>query len=556
MSKLHLAHWPKKLPRTLSVPETSLSFNLQVTVARYPNKTFILYYDTPITFAEFKLECDDLSGYLHQVCQVQKGDRVLLFMQNCPQFIISYYGILGANAVVVPINPMNLSQELEHFILDSGANTIIISQELLAQLHAILRAKPLLIKHVIVTHYKEYLRHETSLKVPEFLTAHKQPIDIEGAVSWRDALDLKIPPPPSLVGPDDLCVMPYTSGTTGNPKGCMHTHKTVMSTICASAVWFSTTVEDVRLAALPLFHVTGMQGSMNEPLFMGSTIVLLSRWDRDLAAQCIERYKVSAFSSIPTMVVDFLANPKLSQYDISSLNRMNGGGSAMPHAIAQKLLDMGIVFIEGYGLTETMAPSHLNPVGRAKKQCLGMPIFGVESFIADPQTLQEVPNGEIGEILISGPQIFKGYWKATEATAQALVEIRGKTFLRTGDLAREDEDGYFFMVDRLKRMINASGFKVWPSEVELMLYRHPHIQEACVISTKDAYRGESVKALVVLKQEFKEIASPSEIIDWARAQMAAYKVPRSIEFMDSLPKSGTGKILWRQLQEAEHQSKT
>jgi len=334
----------------------------------------------------------------------------------------------------------------------------------------------------------------------------------------------------------------------------MHTHETVMSTLCAYETWFATNVEDTRLAVLPLFHVTGMQSGMNEPLYTGSTIVLLSRWDRDLAAQCIERYKISTFGCIPTMIVDFLANPKVSEYDISSLKRMNGGGTAMPEAIAQKLLDLGITFVEGYGLSETIAPSHLNPPERAKKQCLGIPIFGVESRVVDPLTLEEVANGEIGEIIISGPQVFKGYWNNQEASKEALIELGGRIFLRTGDLAREDEDGYFFMVDRLKRMINASGFKVWPAEVELMLYKHPAIQEACIISSKDSYRGETVKALVVLRPEFKGQITQQEIIDWAGGEMAVYKAPKLVEFIDHLPKSGSGKILWRQLQNLENQA--
>ena len=292
---------------------------------------------------------------------------------------------------------------------------------------------------------------------------------------------------------------------------------------------------------------------MNAPIYSGSTIVLLSRWDRDLAAQCIQRYQISTFSCNPTMIVDFLANPDISKYDLSSLNRMNGGGSAMPEAIAQKLLDMGKTFVEGYGLSETMAPSHLNPPDRAKKQCLGIPLFDVESFIIDPQTKEEVRNGEIGEIVIRGPQVFKGYWKNPKATQEALIILRGQVFLRTGDLAKEDEDGYFFMVDRLKRMINSSGFKVWPAEVELMLYRHPHVQEACVISAKDAYRGETVKALIVLKEEFRQTTQEKDICDWAHGEMATYKAPKLIEFVQSLPKSGSGKILWRELQDLESQ---
>ena len=223
----------------------------------------------------------------------------------------------------------------------------------------------------------------------------------------------------------------------------------------------------------------------------------------------------------------------------------------MPAAVAQRLEKRGITYYEGYGLTETMAATHLNPPGRAKRQCLGIPIYGVDSRVVDPASLRELPVGEVGEIVTHGPQVFLGYWNKPEASAEALVEIDGKLFLRTGDLGRVDEDGYFFMVDRIKRMINCSGFKVWPSEVESLMYRHPAVLEACVIGAPDGHRGQTVKAVLVLRPEFRGAIDAEALIDWCREQMAAYKVPRIIAFVDSLPKSGSGKIQWRELQERE-----
>jgi fatty-acyl-CoA synthase len=219
--------------------------------------------------------------------------------------------------------------------------------------------------------------------------------------------------------------------------------------------------------------------------------------------------------------------------------------------LAGRLIDeFGLTFAEGYGLTETAAPSHSNPPERAKLQCLGIPYFGVDSRVVDPVTLQEVPVGETGEIVIHGPMVFKGYWRHPEATKAAFIDIDGKTFFRSGDLGRVDDEGYFFMTDRLKRMINASGFKVWPSEVELLLFKCPLVQEACIIAAKDEYRGETVKAVVVLRSEAKD-AKAQDIIDLAREHMAAYKVPRIVEFVESLPKSGSGKVMWRLLQDQE-----
>jgi fatty-acyl-CoA synthase len=308
----------------------------------------------------------------------------------------------------------------------------------------------------------------------------------------------------------------------------------------------------IALATLPFFHVTGMQSSMNSPIYIGSTIVILPRWDRTMAAQLIERYKVTTWTAISTMVVDLLANPDLDKYDLSSLMRITGGGAAMPEAVAKALFDRyGLTYLEGYGLSETIAPSHINPPQRAKRQCLGIPICNTESRVVEIGGTRELDTGNVGEIVIHGPQVFQGYWNQPEATKAAFVEIDGKQFLRSGDLGYVDPDGYFFIVDRVKRMINASGFKVWPAEVENMMYAHSAILEACVIGVSDPYRGETVKAFVVLKAASKGEVQEADIIGWCKANMAAYKVPQIIEFRDSLPKSGAGKLMWRQLQDEE-----
>jgi fatty-acyl-CoA synthase len=252
------------------------------------------------------------------------------------------------------------------------------------------------------------------------------------------------------------------------------------------------------------------------------------------------------------MVIDLLGSPNFDQYDLSSLAYIGGGGAAMPQAVAQRLFEQfGLRYVEGYGLTETAAPSHTNPPDDPKQQCLGIPFVSCDSRVVDPETLTELAVGEQGEIIIHGPMVFAGYWKRPEATAAAFIEFEGKRFFRSGDLGRVDEDGYFFLTDRLKRMINASGFKVWPAEVEALMFRHPAIQEACVISAKDSYRGETVKAVVVLRASHKGQVSEQDIVDWCRENMAVYKVPRIVQFMDALPKSGSGKVMWRILQEQE-----
>jgi fatty-acyl-CoA synthase len=550
MGTRHLAFWPN-VPRSLTMPETSLWFNAEVSAARFPQKTFINFYDSILTFAEFRREAERLAGFLQSVCGVRRGDRVALYLQNSPQFVIGYYAILRADAMVVPINPMNLTKEVGHVIADSGASVLVVAQDQLS------RVEPLIghgLSHVVVAAYSDYLNTPTDLAVPDWITAPRLPLP-SGAMattSWSEALASGAPLGPHLATADDLCVMPYTSGTTGQPKGSAHRHRSVMFTAVAGPQWGRTYQDECVLSVLPYFHVTGMQSGMNSPIYSGSTVVMLPRWDRGVAAQLIKRYRVTALSAVPTMVVDLLSSPDLASYDLSSIRRLGGGGAAMPEAIAQKLKDLcDITFIEGYGLTETMAPSHVNPPDRPKKQCLGIPLFNTESRVVNPDTLAELPPGEVGEIITCGPQVFDGYWNNPAANAACFVEIDGRRFFRTGDLGRTDEDGYFFLVDRIKRMINVGGFKVWPAEVEAMLYAHPAIQEAVIISRKDPRRGETVKAIVVLKPSARGEVDEAQLLRWAKDNMAAYKVPASFELAESLPKSATGKIQWRVLQDQQ-----
>jgi fatty-acyl-CoA synthase len=535
----HFPHWPPGQPRTLELPRETVYANLAASAARHPQNAAIDYYGSRISYARLKLEVDALAGFLQHQLGVARGDRVLLYAQNCPQYVIAYYAILRADAVVVPVNPMNRTEELRHYVEDSDARVAIAGQDVLREI------APLRLTHVLPVVYSDYLEAATDLPVPDFVRAR-------GSRDWKDAVATPLAPGPHLARPDDLAVMPYTSGTTGKPKGCMHTHTSVQATTVAYLYWRGAQDQSVVLSALPMFHVTGMQAGMNAPIHTAATLVVLSRWDRDCAGMQIERARVTNWSAITTMLVDFLSNPRLKDYDLSSLRVLGGGGAAMPEALARRLEEViGLPFVEGYGLSETMAPSHINPPHRPKRQCGGIPFFNTDARVLDLQDFHELKPNEVGEIVVHGPQVFQGYWKQPEASAQAFVEHDGKRFFRTGDLGYYDEEGYFFITDRLKRMINCSGYKVWPAEVEAMLYAHPAIQEACVIGSRDAYRGETVKAMVVLKSAAKNIA-PKDIIDWARERMAAFKVPRLVEFVDELPKTATGKILWRKLQEEEN----
>ncbi len=558
---VHHAVWPKRLPHALVAPQTSLWFNLQVSAMRYPERLALVFMGQTWTYSQLLNATERIASSLRQM-GVQKGDRVVLDMQNCPQLVIAHFAILRLDAVVVPVNPMNRMEELKHYILDPDAKVAVTTADLAPELAAASNALPAQegLKHLLVTQFTDVFDADavSPEEMPEawrpwLLTTHALPELMGGEVhAWQDAMQTSIDLADVSATSQDLAVLPYTSGTTGLPKGCMHTHGTIMHNALASGLWSNGTAENKCLCVVPMFHITGMVSVMHASLYLGATLVLMPRWDRDVAGRLISKWKITHWTNIPTMVIDLLGSPNLSTYDLSSLQNIGGGGAAMPEAVAQKLFELfNLKYIEGYGLTETAAPSHTNPPDDSKQQCLGIPFMSVDARVVDPETLKELPMGQSGEIVINGPQVFKGYWKRPEATANAFFELDGKSFFRSGDMGRVDAEGYFFMTDRLKRMINASGFKVWPAEVEALMFKHPAIQEACIISTKDPYRGESVKAVVVLRSSHKGQVSEQDIVDWCRDTMAVYKVPRVIEFMDALPKSGSGKVMWRALQEAE-----
>jgi fatty-acyl-CoA synthase len=552
VNERHFKFWPKRLPRTLTLPKTSVYHNLKVSAERYPEKTAIFYYETEISYERLLEEAESLAGFLQEDLGVEKGDRIVLYIQNSPQFAVAFYAILRVGAAVVPVNPMSVTEELTHYLEDSGAKVAICGMELYSQISPLLGESGL--ECAVVATYSDYLKEETNLALPDVVSAPEEEIESERAIPWHAVLEAGRSPEGAPVEPDDMALLPYTSGTTGKPKGCVHTHSTLNANLIGAALWNGITSDSVSLSTLPFFHVTGMEHSMNAPIFAGGAMVLMTRWNKELAVELVQRHRVTHWTNISTMVVDLLSNPKIEEHDLSSLQFVGGGGAAMPEAVGKKLEDLaGIRYAEGYGLSETIAQTHMNPPDRPKLQCLGIPSFDVDSRVVNPETLEEVGLGEEGEIVSSGPQVMKGYWRRPEADEETFFERDGKRFLRTGDIGTVDEEGYFFMVDRLKRMINVSGYNVWPAEVESALYQHPAIQEAAVISIPDERSGEAAKAMVVLREEEKGNVSPEDIVEWAKGEMAAYKYPRQVEFIDELPKSGSGKILWRELQEREQE---
>lgn len=549
MDTRHFAFWPKRLTKELYYPQVPLFSLLETSTKYYPNKTAICYYGKEIQYSELGESILSLAAALNKI-GVDKGDRVALCMQNTPHFVISYFGIMRANAVVVPVNPMLLGDELAFLFRDSGAEVVITSEDLLPKVQE--AGKTVSIKEIIVADYKDYLPEKEILPVPDFLKANYA--ITENVTRFNDILTASAQPPPVEVGVNDLCMLPYTSGSTGKPKGCMHNHYTVISNLVSAYHWFNYTSKSVVLSALPLFHVTGLIHCLLAPIYAGSEIVILTRWDRETALSAIEQKNCTHWVNISTMVVDLLASPNIDQRDLSSLMAIGGGGAPLPRAVGEKLKNLtGLDYVEGYGLTETISQTHFNPPDRPKLQCIGIPDFGVDARIINVDSGEELPPNSEGELIINGPEVFTGYWNRPEEDKEAFIEIDGKAFFKTGDVCFKDEEGYYFIVDRTKRMINAAGFKVWPAEVENHLYKHKDILETCVVGVPHPKKTEEIRAYIVLKEEAKGKVKEEEIINWAKEQMAAYKYPREIIFIEALPKSGTGKILWKQLQDQARQ---
>ncbi len=557
----HAAHWPTGVPHELTIPDESLWQAFDRRAETTPDDVGLHFLGRDHTWRELRQAALHLAGAL-QGMGVQPGDRVLLLMQNCPQFVVAFHAVLRAGAVVVPVNPMNKADELEHYIQDSAARVAIASSDIageMARAAAALGERNTL-AHVVVFELADALPESGATGLPPLWQAwlpvrHPLPDLPAGAVHrWADLQAGAALPHPLQAQGDDLALLPYTSGTTGAAKGCMHTHRTLMHNVLAAGPWLDMRTGDAVLIVVPMFHITGLVMGMLASIRHGCRLVVLPRWDRHVAAEAIARFRITHWPNIPTMVIDLLGDDDIDHGTLRSLRYIGGGGAPMPDAVAARLQEVfGLRYVEGYGLTETAAPTHINPMHAARRHCLGIPHIGTRALVVDPVTLAPLPVGEVGEILVSGPQVFKGYWQQAEATRDAFVTIEGVRYFRTGDLGRRDEDGFYTIADRLKRMINASGFKVWPAEVEALLHRHPAVKEACVIATQDAYRGESVKALVVLRDDHAGHVTPDDLIAWSKEHMAAYKYPRVVQFLSELPKTASGKVLWRQLQEQEKQ---
>jgi len=525
-----VSYWPPHLPRSLPLATVTLPQCLEASAERGPDHTAIAFFGREITYRRLQQEVEAFAGWLRSRAGVKSGDRVIIYMQNSPQWVIAYYGVLRANAIVVPVNPMNRAAELQRYIDDSGAQVAVCSQELFEFANTRFR-------EIVVATYADYLPTQPAFDLPAWITA--PPRAFNAAHAWSAVLAADEVPLASAVNPGDHAILNYTSGSAGEAKGCRHTHRSFLHSTAGLSLWHGHSPATVFLGVAPMYQIAGLVNSLNCAIYSGGTLVPLPRWDRTLAAQLIDRYRITFAGIAPAAIADLLDHPGLSEYNLSSLTRISSGGSTMPKALWDRIQStLGLPFIEVYGMTEAGTIA-INPIERPKPQCLGVPFFNADVRILDS-----------GEFAVRGPQLFEGYWNRPQADAEAFVELDGQRYFRTGDIGSADDEGYLFMTDRLKRMINAAGYKVWPAEVEAVLTQHPDVLEACVIAASDPRRGETVKALVVLRPG-ATAPEPSALIEWSRQRMAAFKYPRIVELVLALPKSPAGKILWRDLQDRE-----
>jgi len=549
-----LAHYEPGVPHTLEYPQVPLHHLLEESARRYPDQAATIFYGATLTYGELEELANKFARALLEL-GLEKGERIAIILPNCPQFLIGYYGALKAGMVVVATNPLYVERELRHQLKDCGAKAALALSKVYPLLKKVQPQTD--VKHVIVTNIKEgfppVLRLLFTL-AKEKREGHRVSL-AEGDRWLQDLLKRQAGDPPRMeVKPDDVAIFQYTGGTTGTPKGAVATHFNLVANVHQIDAWFGNATKhkpQVFLGALPFFHVYGMVACMNFAVFLGGTIILIPRFQVDEALRLIQRYQPAIFPGVPTMYVAINNHPQVKRYNLESIEACISGAAPLPLEVKQRFEELtGGKLFEGYGLSEAPTASCCNPIyGVNKSGSIGLPMPDVDVKIVDVESgEQELPQGEVGELCIQAPNVMKGYWNRPEETEQAL---RGG-WLHTGDIARMDEEGYLYIVDRKKDMIIAGGFNIYPREVEEVLYQHPKVREAAVVGVPDPYRGETVKAFVVLKEGVK--ATADEILGFCRERLAKYKVPTSVEFRKDLPKTLVGKVLRRVLAEEARRS--
>ena len=536
--------WPPLIPKSPEVEKPIFEI-LRDWAAMTPNNIALRFYGTDLTYGELEEAINRFAQGLLDL-GLKKGDRVALFMQNCPQFVISFFGILSAGGIVVSVNPMFKEAELEYEINDANIEILVVLDSLYPVV-AKVKAKVSL-KHIILTSLWDYAPENPVLPFPE-----EPPEEIPSLPETIDFMDLleKSPNTPVCHVNDlteDVALLQYTGGTTGLPKGAIITHANLAIASTGNAYWFRHRYDDIHLGVTPFFHIMGLVSLMCAPLISGGQLVILARFDTKVAARAIGLFRATFWVTATTSLIAFLELPDIEQYDFSSLRCLWSGGTPISVEIQKKIarLASNAIIGEGYGLTEsTCQGGFITPLFRYKPGFVGMAQLGRIKIVDLETGERELPPGEEGEIIIKGPTVMKGYWNKPEETQNTLRN----GWLYTGDIGVMDDEGYGKIVGRSKELIKCSGFSVFPSEVENILFKHPAVAEAGVIGVSDPYRGESPKAFIILKSGYKGKVTEQEILAWCKENMATYKRPRSVEFREDLPKSAAGKVLRRVLLE-------
>ena len=542
-----LSLYPEGQPADITPEHATVLEVFEASLAAAPDAVAIRYFDGVLTFADLDAASDALAVGLAET-GFAPGDRMGLYVQNDPAFVIGLLGAWKAGGAAVAINPMNKARELTYLLTDSGATALLCLEELYTSV-----ARDVLPGTQVRTVVTCSALDRQSRDDPRVLGDVKRDrpegtLDLEELVATHAGRE---PAPASLTG-DDVAILTYTSGTTGVPKGAMNTHANMVFNACAYRDWMRLTPDDSVLGVAPLFHITGLVGHVAVALLVPCPLVLAHRFHPEVVLEAIREHRPTFTVGSITVFIALSGGPGVGPEDFASLRTIYSGGAPIAPAVTDSFEEKTGRYIHNiYGLTETNSPSHAVPLGRrapvdpnSGALSVGVPVYNTVVRILGEDGA-ELPPGEVGEIVTSGPQVVPGYWGKPEATAESLPGGE----LRTGDVGFMDEQGWFYLVDRKKDMINAAGYKVWPREVEDVLYGHPAVREAAVVGVPDEYRGESVKAFVSLKPGSS--VTPEEVIAFARERMAAYKYPRTVEIVEELPKTTTGKILRRELRDRD-----
>jgi long-chain acyl-CoA synthetase len=535
--------WPTDVPKNLEYPKVPLHAILEKTAQKHPEKAAIAYFEEEITYRELNSLSNQFAGALAAL-GVKKGDRVAIFLPNIPQFVIAYFGVLKAGAVLTTISPLHKEREVAYQLTDSEAEAIVALDSLYPIVEKVWPKTSL--RNVIITSLVECASKTTA--TPSTVEQKPNVYSFRALLKEKGTKPLKVGINPT----EDFAALQYTGGTTGTAKGAMLTHLNLVSNALAFAAWIKGEVaKETFLAALPLFHIYGMTTSMNVPISLAAKIVLLPRFEPQMALESIQQHRVTVFCGVPTMYSVLLANPELGKFDLTSIRVCISGASPLPPQVQKKFMDItGGFLAEGYGLTEASPVTHCNPVDKTLRTVrlgsIGLPLPDTDARIVDVETGEKTLGaGETGELAVKGPQVMQGYWKRPEETALVLHD----GWLLTGDIAKMDQDGYFYITDRKKDLIKYKDYSVYPREIEDVIYEHPAVKLCAVVGKPGSMVGEIPKAFIVLKDGAK--ATETEIMAYVKEKVAPYKAVREVEFRKELPVSAAGKVLRRVLQEEE-----